>query len=163
MLAGFVPPEKQMYSPALLKIPVFGSCNCWVICHQFSVSISCLACTSVLTGAVLSGRCDQEKNQDKKRKTCSGRVGSVGRAQIPCSGKCLGALWDRLHSPSCCLPHPSASPGTVWGVNLQSPEFLASLQSSSDPCWLPESGMCLLGIGSGWSQRSFKQLGADKV
>lgn len=37
--------------------------------------------------------------------------------------QCLGALRDRVHSPSLCLPHPSASPGTSWGVSLQSPEF----------------------------------------
>lgn len=63
------------------------------------------------------------------------------------------------------LPAPSLSqPGTAWGVGLQPPEFLASLQSSSDSCWLPKSGLCLLGNGSGWPQRSFKQLGgADKA
>lgn len=154
--------------PALLKIRVFSSCNCRVICHQFFVSISCLPCTSLLTDAFLSGRCDWEKMKRKRARVLLWQSRQCWTVLSIPQGtdsllQCLGALRDRFHSPGCCLPHPSASPGTAWGISLQPPEFLASLQSSSDPCWRPKSGMCLLGIGSGWSQRSFEQLGADKV
>lgn len=77
---------------------------------------------------------------------------------------CLGALRDRHHSPGFCCPAPCLSRlRHCSGRSLQAPEFLASLRSSSDPCWLSKNGMCLLGIGSGWSQRPFKQLDADKV